>query len=144
MKRFFALMALATMASSAADADSCHVEATPVNFGNYSPISTGPRDSTGRVSVTCNKSLTVVIGLSAGLHAGGSYSNRALSNGRFLLSYQFFTNAARSIVWGDGTGGTGVVQLKAPGSMTVYGMIPVGQAVGAGSYTDTVLVTVIF
>jgi spore coat protein U-like protein len=82
----------------------------------------------------------------------GSTADRKMSNGGSLLSYNIFTNPARTIVWGNGAGGTGVKNnsyLLAFGAsrtdtMQMYGKLPGGQNVSAGSYADMVVVTVVY
>jgi spore coat protein U-like protein len=69
-------------------------------------------------------------------------------NGGNSMQYNLYTNAARTQVWGDGTGGTAKVsdsQLVVVGtsqySYTAYGRIPALQNLGPGTYTDTITVT---
>ena len=64
------------------------------------------------------------------------------------LNYNLFSDATRLIVWGDGTGGTSTVSdsytLPASTSTrtyTVYGQIPTQTGPIAGSYMDTVVIT---
>ena len=60
---------------------------------------------------------------------------------------QFVVDAARTAVWGDGTGGSqagpGVIARGALGTTTawVFGRIPAGQDAVAGTYGDTIRVT---
>jgi spore coat protein U-like protein len=66
-------------------------------------------------------------------------------NGATPLSYALYSNAGRSTNWGNTPGTDTVAQTAStilPISFTVYGRIPQQQSVGAGSYTDTVTVTV--
>ncbi len=56
-----------------------------------------------------------------------------MSNGGFHLSYQLYSNAARTTVWGNGTGGTVTVSARlvrqSTQNFTVYGRIPALQGV---------------
>lgn len=144
MKRHLPFAALALLVSAAAYAQSCSVAVTPVNFGNYSPFSASALDSTGKVTVSCSGNAGFSVSLNAGLHGEGVFGERGLSDGHNILSYQLFTNASHSVAWGDGTGGTSVVRMSQSGSLTIYGRITARQVVGAGTYTDTALVTVTF
>jgi spore coat protein U-like protein len=130
---------------------SCSVSATALAFGSYDPSSATARDSTGTITVTCTATL---LGISASwdilLSTGssGSFTPRRLFNGGNSMQYNLYTNAARTQVWGDGTGGTANVsdsQLVAVGttpySYTTYGRIPALQNLGPGTYTDTITVT---
>ena len=77
----------------------------------------------------------------------GSYAARALSMGNERLLYNLYLDAARTIVWGDGTGGSqagpGVTTHGAGGTTTAYvfGRIKAGQDVAVGVYADTIRVT---
>lgn len=126
----------------------CTVTATAVSFGTYLPFSATPTDSTGSVTIGCRLVGPYTVSLNAGLHGGGNFSNRRMSSGPRFMSYQLYTNATRTTVWGDGTGGTsvvsGVCSSVCNSNNTVYGRIPARQVVTPGTYTDTILVTVTF
>jgi len=132
-------------------ASACTVSTTGVAFGNYDPLGAAPDDSVGTIRLECHPSdheADVAIG--AGL--SGSFSPRQMSNGAARLNYNLYTNVGRTIVWGDGTGGS-VVQTLTGGTVsagvrrftaTVYARIPAGQNVAFGSYGDTLIATVTF
>jgi len=96
---------------------SCSVSATALTFGSYDPSSATARDSTGTITVTCT---ATVLGISASwdilLSTGSSpsFTPRRMFNGGNSMQYNLYTNAARTQVWGDGTGGTAKV-LNAAG-----------------------------
>ncbi|MBI4207696.1 MAG: spore coat protein U domain-containing protein [Betaproteobacteria bacterium] len=125
----------------------CSVDPTPVAFGVYSPFSGAPADTAGTLRVTCS---TATVGYTVLLSAGGagSYSPRRLSGGGHTLSYNLYTDPLRTVVWGDGSGGTASVTgaFALPGNIdhTVYGRVPALQNVSAGTYTDTITVTINF
>ena len=125
----------------------CSVNPTPVAFGLYSPFNVAPTDTAGTLRVSCD---TVTVGYTVLLSAGsaGSYAPRRLSGGMYTLSYNLYTDALRTVVWGDGSGGTMIVSgaFALPGAIdhTVYGRVSAGQNVGAGAYTDTITVTINF
>ncbi|MGA7964950.1 MAG: spore coat U domain-containing protein [Gammaproteobacteria bacterium] len=130
----------------------CNVTATNLAFGSYNVLDTAVLNGTSTVAVNCTKDTPFTVALDAGGNAGGAtnFSARAMSNGATtpsLLDYQLYTNSAGSTVWGNGTqssstmSGTGTGP-GSPVNETVYGQIPAGQNVPAGSYTDTVNVTV--
>jgi spore coat protein U-like protein len=143
------------LASAAARSETCTVSAGGVAFGVYDPLAVAPLDSTGTVQVTCTSSPPPRVTYEVQLDAGqaGSFAPRAMTSGADQLTYNLYIDAARGAVWGDGTGGTAVVtadyNLTPPGSTqtdtyTVYGRAPAGQVVTAGSYLDTITVTLIF
>jgi spore coat protein U-like protein len=129
----------------------CSVAATAVNFGTYNPLSGTPDDAAGTVTFSCNLLGGLFMSWTVSLSTGNSssYSPRLLNSGVSTLSYNLYTSAAHASVWGDGTGVTSVMsdqRLLVIGSNTfnypVYGRIPAGQDAAAGSYTDTIVVTV--
>ena len=141
------------MASSGHAAVTCAASATGVAFGNYSPLQTTATTSTGTVVVSCSATgaggtVTLLFDLSAGM--SGSYSPRKMFSGTHTLTYNLYLNTAHTQIWGDGTGGTAAISTTltvtprraAQARQTVYGMIPSGQDVAAGSYSDTIVVTV--
>ena len=136
--------------SDIAAAYTCAVSATGVNFGVYNPLSGTPDDATGTVTLTCNLPVGLFTSWTIALGTGsGSYSPRLLKSGSHSLSYNLYTSAAHANVWGDGSGATTLVSDQATlviganiNTYTVYGRIPVGQDAAAGSYLDTIVVTV--
>ncbi len=139
-------VAAAVAPSRARGAPACSFGvAGALSFGVYDPLAAAPTDSSSTMSYRCPKGQAVQISLDAGL--AGSFAARALTLGTERLLYNLFLDAARTIVWGDGTGGSqagpGVTTHGAGGTTTVYvfGRIPAGQDVVAGTYGDTIRVT---
>ena len=141
-------------ASAAALGLDCSVSATGVAFGAYNPTNSSPTDATGNVHVHCTVILVSVlsqINISLDEGGSGSFAPRKMSSGANLLSYNLYKEATHTTVWGDGTGGTGIWTDNALIAVfgtnidhTIYGSIPAGQYVAAGSYADTITVTVEF
>jgi spore coat protein U-like protein len=144
------LLALAAALAAGAPATgraapSCqNITVSNLAFGAYNPFHSAPLDSAGTISYDCPPPLTPVVSMSRGAFAG-SYSPRIMLNfSSFdVLAYNVYQDAARTIVWGDGTGGTRT--LSAPRgssqSVTFYGRVPPGQDVSPGSYFDFLTVT---
>jgi spore coat protein U-like protein len=72
-----------------------------------------------------------------------------MSGGGVNLPYQLYTSATRTVIWGDGTGGSSAVNgadsLPRDGGttvFTVYGQIAARQIVTPGAYIDSILATV--
>jgi spore coat protein U domain-containing protein, fimbrial subunit CupE1/2/3/6 len=134
--------------ASAQPAPSCTISATSVNFGNYNVFDGTAVDSTGTITYLCNShSTNITISLSKG--ASSSYNQRIMIKGAEALTYNLFTDAAKTSVWGDGTSGTSVYSRTNPPNntnvnLTVYGQIPPGQDVSAGTFSDTVSATINF
>lgn len=125
----------------------CSVDPTSVAFGVYSPLNVAPTDTAGTLRVSCD---TATVGYTLLLSSGGSgsYAPRRLAGGAYTLAYNLYADALRSIVWGNGSGGTTTVSgaFALPGAIdhTVYGRVPARQNVGAGAYTDIITVTLNF
>jgi spore coat protein U-like protein len=122
-----------------------------VAFGSYDVFNAVPLDSTGSISYTCTSVLggdIVVIDLSKG--SSPSYFPRTLVQGAFTLSYNLYLDAARTIVWGDGTSGTGhhgpvTPPEGSPTTVILFGRVPALQtSAQAGSYADTLVATMLF
>ncbi len=131
----------------------CTVSTTNVAFGAYDPTSPSADDVTGTVTLNCTGLLalsgTIDIAFSPGI--SGTALARQLRKGSNQLNYNLYTDNARTIVWGDGTGGTSKVTSTVPlgllsfsTSVPVYGRIPARQWVAAGAYTDSVIVTITY
>lgn len=120
----------------------CTVTAGALGFGTYAP-STATL-STASVSVNCSNGASYQVGLGAGQNVSGT-TRRMAGPGGTSLSYELFSDAARTVRWGDGSalgarvGGTG---NGAAQGLTVYGRIPAAQSPTPGSYSDSVVVTV--
>lgn len=132
---------LLAFSSSVLHAD-CTVSAGGVAFGTYNPFGLQSLDSAGTINVNCTPSSSYTLSLSTG---GGSYAQRQLSGSGAVLDYNLYTSASRTVIWGDGSGGTSTVAGSGEDvNHTVYGSIPAQQNVKAGSYGDTIIVTVTF
>jgi len=130
----------------------CSASTTGVAFGNYDPSTALPTKTVGNVRVACSVALVSVltqinIRLSTGI--SGSYTPRKLASGVNTLDYNLYTDLLNTSVWGDGTGGTGIVThnvlIAVLGTVIdspVYGTIAAGQYVPVGSYSDSITVTV--
>jgi spore coat protein U domain-containing protein, fimbrial subunit CupE1/2/3/6 len=120
----------------------CTASVVPVAFGTYNPLTGQNVDSTGGVDVVCLPPAPYTISISPGQ---GSYAARLMTSGTYHLAYNLYTSASRSVVWGDGTGGSSSVGGSgATASYPIYGRIPASQNVGIGAYADALLVTVTF
>lgn len=120
---------------------------TSVAFGNYDPTSATPNNNTGSIVVTCTLGDVYNIGLNAGTFAGATVTTRRMTGpSAGGLSYFLYRDAGRTLNWGV-TIGTDTLQQTGtdlPQTATVYGQIPALQAINAGSYSDTVGITVTF
>ena len=126
----------------------CTITTMPINFGTYLPFSSTPMASTGTVTVGCRLYGPYAISLSAGAHSGGTFSDRRMRHATSYMSYQLYTNASHTTVWGDGSGGTTFVTGFCSGvcsnPYTVYAQVAARQLVRPGNYADTITVMVNF
>ena len=120
----------------------CTLNVQGVIFGSYDVFSNTNLESTGNIGVTCAPSSAYSITLNTG---AGSYASRIMASGANQLSYNLYTDATYTSVWGDGTAGSGVVNGSGlSANHTVYGRIPARQNVPVGNYADTITVTITF
>jgi spore coat protein U-like protein len=128
----------------------CRVTATGLNFGAYDVFSVGSLDTTGSVTVTCDRSTRTDITISIGASpTSGGFNPRQMprTSGTDRLNYNLYTSSSMSTVWGNGSAGTSTVLLtrvrrRRPATATIYGRIPAGQNVSVGSYAETLTVTI--
>jgi len=137
------LMAMAAaLVATSSNAATCTLSTQGVNFGSYDFLSSQNLDGVGHVVVSCDTSTSYTIGLSPG---SGSYMARLMTNGPHQLAYNLYTDATQTMVWGDGSSGTAVVDGTGTDvDHTVYGSVPAGQNPYAGSYSDAITVTLTF
>ena len=131
----------------------CTVTATGISFPAYASPGSTNSDGVGDIAVTCHADLLAgVSSYTIAINAGsGAFANRKLISGANFLNYNLYTDSTRSIVWGDGTGGTQMVSdsyliLLTPTTRhyTPYGRVPGNQNKPAGTYIDTVTVTITY
>lgn len=134
---FFAELAFAVV---------CTVSTTAVNFGNYDVLLASPTDSTGSITVTCDKTDQVIISIGASPNSGVFNPRQMISASLETLNYNLYTDSTYTSIWGDGTGGTSTLTVRAvknkPEVSTVYGRIPPEQDISADTYGETLTVTI--
>ena len=115
-------------------------------FGEYNSLSSQPTDSTGTIIFRCgSRDKDIQISLDRG--SGSSFTARRMTKGNEQLFYNIYLDAARTVIWGDGTNGSGVYFIHNPQSndqdiaLPVYGRIFPGQSASSGTYTDAITIT---
>ncbi|PKB14026.1 spore coat protein U-like protein [Novosphingobium kunmingense] len=157
----FGFAAVATLAASPALAatasntmpvsvnviNSCTVSATPMAFGTLTSIGGTDVDTTANVNLVCTIGATYDVSMDLGTHAAaGQRYLQSTTDATKTIPYGIFRDAGRLQAWGStvGTTSTGT-SLAGLTTLTAFGRIPQSAAsVPAGSYTDTVTVTVTF
>lgn len=132
--------------ASAQANQTCTITVTPVSFGIYNVFSTLPLTSTGSVTYYCGKKVsTITIWMSKGTY-GTTNNPRQMASGTNRLNYYLCQDANCNTLWGDQAYPTDYGPLTPTTgqnvTLNVYGRIPVGQDVPAGTYTDTILVEI--
>jgi spore coat protein U-like protein len=134
----------------------CTVATTNVAFGNYAPLAFGNTDTTGTIKINCGGVVGLLIPFNIAISAGSSasYTNRKMKSGSNALTYNLYTDASYTTIWGDGSSATQIVSssvtLDALGTAPaqtfyVYGRIPGRQITAVpGVYNDSIAVTLTY
>jgi spore coat protein U-like protein len=146
-------MLILLIPSLAEAASSCaFTSALGMNFGVYADSAASATDATTSVVITCTRdngptpTATLQIGPSAG---SGLVTTRSLRSGGNILNYNLYRDSGRTQVWGQTSGvDTSSVNFfinnnsSGSATMVVYGRIPALQNVPAGTYSDSVQITI--
>lgn len=127
----------------------CSLSSTSMVFGTYDVLVTTPLDTAGSIVYRCTqRDHNIMITLDRG--GGATFATRRMVKGFEQLLYNLYLDAARTVIWGDGTGGTQAFFIGNPQAnnqdltVPIFGRIPARQDRGIGSYTDTIIVTLNF
>ena len=133
--------------ATATVSNACRISlSTDLDFGTAGGL-TANRDQTSAIVVRCPTGTAWRLGLNNGSHASGNTRRMRSGAGNFI-PYELYKNAARTQRWGNTPGtdtsdGTGAGDLN-PQSQTVYGRVPQQASAQAGSYVDTVTITLTY
>lgn len=126
----------------------CTISAAPMAFPQGSTLGTA-LNATSSLTLRCSNTLPYAIALSGG--GSNAVTARRMSrtaNGvTTTVDYQLYLDAARSQIWGDGTGGTLRHTANGtgyPAQVTVYGQVPAQATPVPGDYSDTITATILF
>lgn len=121
--------------------------AVGANFGAYDVFAQLANDNgVGRLSIRCQGGRGPPIHVSLSTGQSANYASRVMRRGGNALNYNLYTSAARSVVWGDGTGSSSSVAaaVNSTTTLNIFGRIPAGQDARVGVYSDTIVTTVDF
>ena len=144
---FLAGMFYLTILVSSVEA-ACSLSSTSMVFGIYDVLVTTPLDTAGSIVYRCTQNEhNIQITLDRG--GATSFATRRMVKGSEQLLYNLYLDAARTIIWGDGSGGTQAFFVGNPGNnqdltVPIFGRIPARQDRGIGAYTDTIIATLNF
>jgi spore coat protein U-like protein len=155
------LLACAGASPARAAATTCTLTPTSAVFGSYDPASTTALSVIATGTINCTYTGTgfdATLTLSTG--SSGSYAPRTLVLGTHKLNYNVYLDPAHTAVLGNGSSGTYAITIcfaggtfTCPGgggtsgvtlSAPIYGMLPGGQDVPAGTYSDTLVLTITY
>jgi spore coat protein U-like protein len=145
----YASTATGNLGVTATVTSNCTLSTSAVAFGDVDVTTGNDVDATGSIGVTCTSGTAWSASADVGAGTGATLTTRKMADGANLLNYVLYTDSGRTTVWGDGVdGATALVSDTGSGveqTKTIYGRIPGGQTdVPAGSYADTVAVTVTY
>ena len=132
----------------------CNFTSTPTtNFPSYDPadvnaLPANPLVGSVVVDVRCTRGATVTIGIDNGANGPAAatlgLSTRAMKSGTFYLAYDFYKDTTYTTPWTNSSPGwySFTSGSNASTSVPIYGRVPGGQDIPAGTYQDTVQVTV--
>lgn len=125
----------------------CTVSSSPLNFPPYDIFDGAPAQSSSELLVVCDPDIPYAIKFSPGLNATGDFSNRQMLSTSVdtPLKYNIYLDAGHNRIWGDGTGFSQFYSATGNGRteiVPVFGRIPPAQRVQAGTYSDTIVITV--
>ena len=128
--------------------DSCTVANSTMNFGTLSVINGTNHDASASVSLTCTIGADYTVSLDNGNNAGaGTQRFLNYDDGATVhqIPYNLYSDTARSTAWNSAGFNPAGTASGTSETLTVYGRIPSTAAnVIAGSYTDTVTVSITF
>ncbi|MCA8493250.1 Csu type fimbrial protein [Burkholderia arboris] len=126
--------------------NNCNISATNVSFGTASVLS-GTLTATGSITAQCTNGDAWKIALDGGSTGNVTARGMQRSGGGGTINYGLYTDAARSIAWGDGTGGSSTATGVGTGTsqvVTVYGAVPAQTTPAPGNYSDKITATISF
>jgi len=139
----------ATFKVSATVLKACTIAAADLDMGTWD--GTGNLNGASTITVKCTNGTGYDVALNPGDN-GSTEADRKLANGGELLAYNLYSDAARSLVWGDDAGtntvpgtGTGMANANAQ-DIRVYARVQLAdlQAAKPGTYIDSVMATITY
>ncbi|MDB6085097.1 MAG: putative spore coat protein late developmental [Gammaproteobacteria bacterium] len=146
-----------TLSVTASVANNCTITTNAVAFGAYDPVGANASGgsnltATGALLVTCTKNDSITLDFDSGANGSGNplAPARSMHSGTDMLAYSLFWpsaagagGTATATPWGTGASSSFVYSATGnQDTINVFGSVAKAQNVPAGSYADTVNVTV--
>ncbi|MCF4164230.1 spore coat U domain-containing protein [Zavarzinia compransoris] len=128
-------------------ARNCYVSANDLLFATTGSL-TGSIDAASSLSVQCSSQTPYTLRANAGQGLGATVALRRMtqSSGE-TIDYRLYTDAGRTILWGDGTAGTSTLGGTGTGgsqTLSFFGRVPAQATPSSGLYNDQVTVTIVY
>ncbi len=142
----FGLFVSVLLQPNSASASCRFTSVSDISFASYNVFSSSANTSgVGSLTLKCGNEEHASNEVTLSTGQSNNYATRFMKSGSNRLNYNLYTNVSRTVVWGNGTGGSSVMKAdKNTTTLTIYGLIPSGQDAAFGSYQDTVTATVDF
>ena len=122
----------------------CEVSATDLDFGTVGNLAANV-DSTATITVRCTNTTPYKIRIDGGQTGTTNPANRKMSNGAFDITYGIYRDAARTQGWGRwNSNDVNAIGTGYPQVFTAFGRVPPQPTPPPGTYTDTLVVSVVF
>jgi len=143
-----ATTAPAPLAVSATGVISCTSTSTDIAFGNYDGT-VDIKPASASAGAQCNAGgVLLTIRLDNGAHYDSANNTRRLANGGSFLNYEIYINNQYTTIFATGARGSSLVGATDATTHAVskgaWGLLPAGQSLVAGAYSDIVNVTVVY
>jgi spore coat protein U-like protein len=127
--------------------NACSIDSVnDLNFGSQGSIALGV-DAITTFNVQCTLLVPYNIGLSAGVGAGGTVTTRKMTGpSSATIDYSLYQDLTHLLVWGDSIGTDTVAGIGTGLSLPyiVYGRVSPQATPAAGTYSDTITITVTY
>ena len=152
-----AILCVLALGAPAHAAFFCNGSNVAMSLGSYDGFQSTPLDSSGVFTVTCFRlgggaTQPVTVGIGPSSVSGGIATRQLrLVAGADLLTYNLYRDAGRTLVWGNTIGTNTVTQnltvanfASNASTFTIFARINALQDVRAGTYNDSLTVTVTY
>jgi spore coat protein U-like protein len=121
---------------------SCYInQTTELSFGEYDPNSTTDTESTHQINIKCTEDRDKRYKVTLDGGRSGDSSDRIMYSGTNELHYNIYKKSDHEKIWNEKKKKRSKKKDK---TFTGYGLIPAGQQVPPGNYSDTITATLVY